>query len=41
MEGGQHLGVTYLFPFFPFLDLGFPLLFTVIKGIGSCLDHLI
>ena len=41
LEGGQHLGMTCLFPFFPFLSLDLPLLFSVIKGIGGCLDHLI
>ena len=41
MEGGQHWGMTCLVPFLHFLGLGFPLLFSVIKGIGGCLDHLI
>ena len=41
LEGGQHLGMTYLFPSLPFLGLGFPLLFSVIKSIGGCLDHLV
>ena len=40
LEGGQHLGMPYLFPFLPFLGLGLPLLFSVIKSIGGCLDHL-
>ena len=39
--GGQRLGMLCLFPFLPFLGLGLPLLFSVIKGIGGCLDHLI
>ena len=38
MEGGQHWGMTCLVPFLHFLGLGFPLLFSVIKGIGGCLD---
>ena len=33
LEGGQHLGMPCLF-----LSL---LLFSVIKGVGGCLDHLI
>ena len=37
-EGGQHLGMPCLFPFLPFLGLGLLLLFSVIKGIGGCLD---
>ena len=41
LEGGQHLGMPYLFLYFHFLDLGLPLLFSVIKGIGGWLDHLI
>ena len=41
LEGGQHLGMPCLFPFLPFLGLGLLLLFSVIKGIGGCLDHLI
>ena len=41
LEGDQHLGMPYLFPSLPFLGLGLPLLFSVIKGIGGCLDHLI
>ena len=34
LEGGQHLGMPCLF-------LSLLLLFSVIKGIGGCLDHLI
>ena len=41
LEGSQQLGMACLFPFLPFLGLGLPLLFSVIKGIGSCLDRLI
>ena len=41
LQGGQHLGIPCLFPFLPFLGLGLPLLFSIIKGIGGCLDHLI
>ena len=41
LQGGQHLGIPCLFPSLPFLGLGLPLLFSVIKGIGGCLDHLI
>ena len=41
LEGGQHVGMPCLLPFLPFLSLGLPLLFSVIKGIGGCLDHLI
>ena len=41
LEGSQHLGMPCLFPSLPFLGLGFLLLFSVIKGIGGCLDHLI
>ena len=37
----QHLGMPCLFLFFLFLGLGLLLLFSVIKGIGGCLDHLI
>ena len=40
LEGGQHLGMPCLFPSLPLLGLGL-LLFSVIKGIGGCLDHLI
>ena len=35
LEGGQHLGMTCLFPFLPLLGLGLLLLFSVIKGIGG------
>ena len=41
LEGGQHLGMPCLFPSLPLLGLGLLLLFSVIKGIGGCLDHLI
>ena len=41
LEGSQHLGMPCLFPFIPLLGLGLLLLFSVIKGIGGCLDHLI
>ena len=41
LEGSQHLGMPLLYPFLPFLGLGLPLLFFIIKGIGGCLDHLI
>ena len=41
LEGSQYLGFPFLFPFLPFLGLGLPLLFFIIKGIGGCLDHLI
>ena len=41
LEGGQHLDMSCLFPSLLFLSLGLPLLFSVIKGIGGCLDHLI
>ena len=34
LEGGQCLGMPYLFPFLPFLVLDLPLLFSVTKGIG-------
>ena len=40
LEGGQHLGMPCLFPFLPLLGLGLLLLFSVMKGIGVCLDHL-
>ena len=40
LQGGQHLGLPRLFPFLPFLGLGLPLLFSVIKGIVGYLDHL-
>ena len=41
LEGGQHLGMTCLFLSPLLLGLGLLLLFSVIKGIGGCLDHLI
>ena len=41
LEGGQHLGMPCLFLSLPLLGLGLLLLFSVIKGIGGCLDHLI
>ena len=41
LEGDQHLGMPCLVPFLPFLGLGFLLLFSVVKGIGGCLDHFI
>ena len=41
LEGSQHLGMPCLFPFLPFLGLGLPHLFSVIKDTGGCLDHLI
>ena len=41
LEGGQHLGMPCLFPYLPLLGLGYLLLFSVMKGIGGCLDHLI
>ena len=41
LEGDQHLGMPCLFPFLPLLGVGLPFLFSVIKGIGGCLDHLI
>ena len=41
LEGGQHLGMLYLFLSLLLLGLGLLLLFPVIKGIGGCLDHLI
>ena len=41
LEGGQHLGMPCLFPSLPLLGFGLLLLFSVIKGIGGCLDHLI
>ena len=40
LEGGQHLGMPCLFLSL-LLGLGLLLLFSVIKGIGGCLDHLI
>ena len=39
LEGSQYLGMPCLFPYLPLLVLGLPLLFSVIKGIGCCLDH--
>ena len=41
LKGSQHLGMACLFPFLPLLGLGLFLPFSVIKGIGGCLDHLI
>ena len=41
LEGGQHLGMPCLFLSLLLLSLGLLLLFSVIKGIGGCLDHLI
>ena len=41
LEGGQHVGMSCLLPFLPFLSLGFPLLFSVTKVTGGCLDHLV
>ena len=41
LEGGQHPGMPCLFLFLFLLSLGLLFLFSVIKGIGSCLDHLI
>ena len=41
LEGGQHLGMLCLLPSLPLLGLGLLLLFSVIKGIGGYLDHLI
>ena len=41
LEGGQHLGMPCLLLFLPFLGFGLLLLFSLIKGIGGCLDHLI
>ena len=40
LEGSQHLGMPCLFPSLPLLGLSL-LLFSIIKGIGGCLDHLI
>ena len=40
LEGGQHLGMPCLFLSLLLLGLGLLLLFSVIKGIGGCLDHL-
>ena len=36
----DELGMPFLLPFLPFLSLGLPLLFSVMKGIGGCLDYL-
>ena len=41
LEGGQHLGMPCLLSSLLLLGLGLLLLFSVIKGIGGCLDHLI
>ena len=41
LEGHQRLGIPCLFPSLLFLGFGLPLLFSVIKGIGGCLYHLI
>ena len=41
VEGGQHLGMPCLFLSLLLLGLGLLFLFSVIKGIGGCLDHLI
>ena len=41
LEGGQHLGMPCLFPSLPLPGLGLLLLFSVMKGIGGCQDHLI
>ena len=41
LKGGQHLGMPCLFFSLPLLGLGLLLLFSIIKGIGGCLDHLI
>ena len=41
LEGGQHLGMPCLFLSLLLLGLGLLLLFSVIRGIGGCLDHLI
>ena len=40
LEGGQYLGLPCLFLSL-LLGLGLLLLFSVVKGIGGCLDHLI
>ena len=40
LEDGQHLGMACLFLSL-LLGLGLLLLFSVIKGFGGCLDHLI
>ena len=41
LEGGQHPGMPCLFLSLLFLGPGLLLLFSVIKIIGGCLDHLI
>ena len=41
LEGGQNLSMPCLFPSLPILGIGLLLLFSVIKSIGGCLDHLI
>ena len=41
LEGGQHLGMPCLFLSLLLLGLGLLPLFSVIKGIGGCLDRLI
>ena len=41
LEGSQHLGMPCLFLYLLLLGLGLLLLFSVIKGMGGCLDHLI
>ena len=41
LEGCQHLCIACFFPILPFLGLCLPFLFSVIKGIGGGLDHLI
>ena len=38
LEGDQHLGMPCLFSSLLFLDLGLPLPFSVIKGIGGSVD---
>ena len=39
--GGQYLDIPCLLPSFPFLGLGLPLLFSMIKSIGCHLDYFI
>ena len=41
LEGSQHLGMPFLFLSLLLLCLGLLLLFSVIKGIGGCLDNLV
>ena len=41
LEGSQHLGMPFLFLSLLLLGLGLLLLFSVIKGIGGCLDNLV